>query len=66
MASDNGSGGINLPGLAAAASIVAVFAYFLIGDRLGLRDPPPSGDVRVEAARLIDPPPDDQQPGPRK
>jgi hypothetical protein len=52
MASDNGSGGINLPGLAAAAFIVAVFAYFLIGDRLGLREPPSSGDVRVEAARV--------------
>ena len=62
MASDNGSGGINLPGLAAAAFIVAVFAYFLIGDRLGLREPPSGGAVRVEAARVPVPLPEPDQP----
>jgi|KBSSwiStaDraftv2_1062776.scaffolds.fasta_scaffold1542467_2 hypothetical protein len=66
MGLDDRSGGINLPGLAAAALIVAVFAYFLIGDRFGLRDPPPRSGVRVEAARVIDPPPNDLEPGPRK
>ena len=52
MASDNGSGGIGLPGLVIAALIVAVFAYFLIGERLGLRNTVSTADVRVEAARV--------------
>jgi hypothetical protein len=29
-----------------------VFAYFLIGDRLGLRDATSDADVRVETARI--------------
>jgi hypothetical protein len=51
MASDGGSGG-GLLGVVAAALIVAIFAYFLIGDRLGLREPASTADVRVEAARV--------------
>jgi hypothetical protein len=52
MASDNGSGGVGLFGVVVTAFLVAIFAYFLIGDRLGLREPVSSGDVRIEAARV--------------
>jgi hypothetical protein len=52
MASDNGSNGVSLLGVVVAALLVAVFAYFLIGDRLGLRDPVSTADVRVESARV--------------
>ena len=65
MALDNGSGGIGLVGVAIAALIVAVFAYFPIGDRLGLRDPVSDADVRVEAARVPIPIPE-PEPRPRK
>jgi hypothetical protein len=58
MASDNGNGGVGLVGAMVAAFIVAVFAYFLIGDRLGLRDTVSDADVRVEAARLLFPLPE--------
>jgi hypothetical protein len=53
MASDNGSGGVNLLSVVLAAIVVAVFAYFLIGDRLGLRDTVSDADVRVESARVL-------------
>ena len=52
MASDNGSGGVGLAGVVVAALIVAVFAYFMIGERLGLRSTVSTADVRVEAARV--------------
>jgi hypothetical protein len=65
MASDNGSGGVGLLGVVVAALIVAVFAYFLIGDRLGLRDTVSNADVRVEAARIPIPLPE-PEPRPRK
>jgi hypothetical protein len=52
MASDNGSNGVGLLGVVVAALIVAVFAYFLIVDRLGLRDPVSNADVRIEAVRV--------------
>ena len=57
MASNNGSGkdGVSLISVVVAALIVAAFAYFLIGDRLGLRDPASNGDIRVEAARVLAP-----------
>ena len=50
-ASNKGCNGVGLLGVVVAALIVAVFAYFLIGDRLGQRDPGSTADVRVEAAR---------------
>jgi hypothetical protein len=53
MASDNGSGGVNLLSVVLAAIVVAVFAYFLIVDRLGLRDTVSDADVRVESARVL-------------
>ena len=57
MASNNGSGGVSLLGVVIAALMVAVFAYFLIGDRLGLREPVSKADVRIEAARVPMEPP---------
>jgi len=63
MASDNGSGGVGLPGLVIAALIAAVFGYFLIGERLGLRNSVSTADVRVEAARVPIPLP---EPKPRQ
>jgi hypothetical protein len=63
MASDNGSNGVSLLGVVVAALLVAVFAYFLIGDRLGLRDPVSTADVRVESARVpVQLPEPDPQP----
>ena len=53
MASDSGSGGVNLLSVVLAAIVVAVFAYLLIGDRLGLRDTVSDADVRVESARVL-------------
>jgi hypothetical protein len=53
MASDNCSGGVNLLSVVLAAIVVTVFAYFLIGDRLGLRDTVSDADVRVESARVL-------------
>ncbi len=55
MASDNGSGGVSLLGVVVATLLVAAFAYFLIGDRLGLRDPVSNADIRVEVARVPTP-----------
>jgi hypothetical protein len=55
VGSDNGNrntGGANLLGVVLAAIVVAVFAYFLIGDRLGLRDATSDADVRVGTARI--------------
>ena len=51
MASDNGSGGIGLLGVLIGALIVAAFAYFLIGDRLGLRRPGTDVNVTVQAPK---------------
>jgi hypothetical protein len=50
MASNNGSNGASLLGVVVAALAVAVFTYFLIGERLGLRDSVSTADVRVESA----------------
>jgi hypothetical protein len=52
MASDSGSGGVGLVGVVVTALLVPVFAYFLIGDRLGLRDPVSSAEARIESARV--------------
>ena len=52
MASGNGSGGMRLLGVALGALIVAVFVYFLIGYRLGPREPSSTADVRIQGAML--------------
>ena len=45
MATDSSNGGIGLLGVLIGAAIVAVVAFFFVGDRLGLRSP---GDVNVK------------------
>jgi hypothetical protein len=48
-----------------AALAVAVFAYFLIGERLGLRDPVSTADVRVESAWVPVPIPEPEPKPPK-
>jgi hypothetical protein len=56
MANDN-SGGIGLLGVLLGALIVAAFAYFMVGDRLGLRSSAPDVNVKVEAPKTPTPTP---------
>jgi hypothetical protein len=55
MASRDGDSGIGLLGVLVGALIVAAFAYFLIGDRIGLREAT-DVNVRVEAPKAPTPP----------